>query len=64
MLQPAPAYPERTDIYANIGTSPHHLSATMQTSRSHRMSEVFARLAPGATVQQAREEIARISSNM
>jgi putative ABC transport system permease protein len=44
--------------------SPHHLSATMVTGRTHRMSELFARLAPNATVEQARTEIDRISSNM
>src|SRR5262249_15538348 len=36
---------------------PHHLSATMVTGRIHRMTEVFARLAPGATLDQARAEL-------
>jgi putative ABC transport system permease protein len=38
-------------------TSPHHLSATMVTGREHRMTEVFARLAPGATLEAARAEL-------
>jgi putative ABC transport system permease protein len=38
-------------------TSPHHLSATMVTGRVHRMTELFARLAPGATLEQARAEL-------
>ena len=38
----------RTEIIANVVTSPHHLSATMVTGRVHRMTELFGRLAPGA----------------
>jgi putative ABC transport system permease protein len=64
VVQPAPGYPEPLDVFVNLVTSPHNLSAAMVTDRSHRMSEVFARLAPGATVEQARAEIDRISSAM
>ena len=64
VLQPAPDYPRRTDVFVNTVVSPHHLSATMVTGRTHRMSEVFARLAPDASVEQARVEIDRISSAM
>ena len=63
VVERAPQYPQPTDLYVNTVTSPHHLSATMVTDRSHRMSEVFARLAPNATVEQARSEIDRIASN-
>jgi predicted permease len=64
VAQPAPDYPQATDIYVNTVTSPHHLSATMVTNRNHRMSELFARLAPGATVEQASDELRRIAQNM
>jgi putative ABC transport system permease protein len=64
VLQQAPQYPQKTDVYVNMVTSPHHLSATMKTGRTHRMTQVFARLAPGATVEQAAAEISRISSNV
>jgi putative ABC transport system permease protein len=50
VLEPSVPYPVATEIIANVVTSPHHLSATMVTGREHRMTEVFARLAPGATV--------------
>jgi predicted permease len=50
-------YPVATEIIANVVTSPHHLSATMVTGREHRMTEVFARLAPGATLEAARSEL-------
>jgi putative ABC transport system permease protein len=64
VVQRAPQYPVRTDVYVNVVTSPHHLSATMKQGRTHRMTEVFARLAPNATVEQARAEIARIGTNV
>jgi predicted permease len=57
VLEPAIPYPVATEIIANIVTSPHHLSATMVTGREHRMTELFGRLAPGATLDQARAEL-------
>ena len=57
VLEPSVPYPVETEILANIVTSPHHLSATMVTGRSHRMTEVFARLAPGADLDSARAEL-------
>jgi predicted permease len=57
VLEPAVPYPVATEIIANVVTSPHHLSATMVTGREHRMTEVFGRLAPGATLDQARAEL-------
>jgi predicted permease len=57
VLEPSVPYPVATEIFSNIVTSPHHLSATMVTGREHRMTEVFARLAPGATLEGARSEL-------
>jgi len=57
VLEPTVPYPVATEIIANVVTSPHHLSATMVTGREHRMTEVFARLAPGATLEAARAEL-------
>src|SRR3954468_6189368 len=57
VLEPSVPYPADTEIIANIVTSPHHLGATMVTSRTHRMTELFARLAPGATGEAARAEL-------
>ena len=62
--EPAPPYPERTDIYVNMATSPHHLDAAMSHDRTHRMTEVFARLSPGATVESVRTEASAISSRL
>jgi putative ABC transport system permease protein len=60
VLEPSVPYPAETDIIANVVTSPHHLSATMVTGRVHRMTELFGRLAPGATLDQARAELKAI----
>ena len=64
VLEPSVPYPVETQIIANIVTSPHHLSATMVTGREHRMTEVFGRLAPGATVDTARAELQPVYSSM
>ena len=57
VLEPSIPYPQETEIIANVASSPHHLGATMVTERTHRMTELFARLAPGATLDQARAEL-------
>src|SRR5882724_5125919 len=54
VLEPSVPYPSDTEIIANLVTSPHHMSATMVTGRVHRMTELFGRLAPGVTLDQAR----------
>jgi putative ABC transport system permease protein len=57
VLEPSVPYPADTEIIANVVTSPHHLEATMVTSRTHRMTELFGRLAPGASLDDARAEL-------
>src|SRR5713101_1490170 len=64
VLEPSIPYPADTEIIANIVTSPHHLSATMVTGRVHRMTELFGRLAPGVTLDQARAELRSVYSAM
>jgi putative ABC transport system permease protein len=64
VLEPSVPYPVSTEIIANVVTSPHHLSATMVTGREHRMTEVFGRLAPGATIDSARNELRTVYSGM
>ncbi len=60
VLEPSIPWPQETEIIANVVTSPHHLSATMVTGRVHRMTELFGRLAPGATLDQARAELGSV----
>jgi predicted permease len=57
VLEPSVPYPANTEIIANVVTSPHHLGATMVTERTHRMTELFGRLAPGASLEDARAEV-------
>lgn len=64
VLEPSVPYPVATEIIANVVTSPHHLSATMVQGREHRMTEVFGRLAPGATLDQARAELNTVYTAM
>ena len=64
VLEPSVPYPAETEIIGNVVTSPHHLSATMVTGRVHRMTELFGRLAPGATLDQARAELKTVYGSM
>lgn len=57
VLQAAPFFPGRIDALMNMSISEHHVSAMMEQGRTHRMTEMIARLAPGATVEQARAEV-------
>jgi len=64
VLEPSVPYPADTELIANVVTSPHHLSATMVTGRVHRMTELFGRLAPGVSLDQARAELQAAYSAM
>ena len=64
VLEPSVPYPAQTEIIANVVTSPHHLSATMVQGRVHRMTELFGRLAPGATLEQANAELKTAYASM
>jgi putative ABC transport system permease protein len=64
VLEPSIPYPAETEIIANVVTSPHHLSATMVTGRIHRMTELFGRLAPGTTLEQARADLKAVHAGM
>jgi putative ABC transport system permease protein len=64
VLEPSVPYPQETEIIANVVTSPHHLDATMVDGRVHRMTELFGRLAPGATLEEARAELRAVHGAM
>ncbi len=64
VLEPCVPYPQDTEIIANVVTSAHHLSATMVTGRIHRMTELFARLAPGVELPAARADLESVYENM
>jgi len=64
VLEPCVPYPADTEILGNLVISPHHLSATMVTGRVHRMTELFGKLAPGVTLEQARTELRTVYASM
>ena len=64
VLEPCVPYPADTEMIANIVTSPHHLSATMVTGRVHRMTQLFARLAPGVDLDKARADLRTVYGAM
>jgi len=64
VVQPAPYFPRPMDGLLNMIMSEHHTSALMVQGRSHRMTEMIARLAPGATVEQAQAEATTINARV
>jgi putative ABC transport system permease protein len=60
VVQSAPTFPNRMDALMNMVISEHHTSAMMVHGRTHRMTEMIARLSPGTTVEQARAEVRTI----
>ena len=60
VLQPAPFFPNRVEMLLNLVNSEHHLGASMQDNRLHRMTEVVARMKPGASIEQVRTEVATV----
>jgi predicted permease len=64
VLQPAPFFPARVDALFNMVICDHHTSAYMVEGRTHRMTQMVARLAPGANLEQARAEVAAVSSRI
>ncbi len=64
VMQPAPFFPDRVDILTNMVISEHHLGANMLSDRSHRMTEVVARLKPGARLDQAAAEVGAVAARL
>jgi putative ABC transport system permease protein len=64
VLEPSVPYPAETQLIANVVTSSHHMSATMQDGRVHRMTELFGRLAPGSGLEQAVAELRAVHGGM
>ena len=64
VLEPAPYFPDRVDVFVNMAASQHHVSAQMVQGRSHRMTEMIARLTPDATLDRARAEVGAINTRI
>jgi predicted permease len=52
------------DLYANYSTNDHYSGAAMEEDRGHRMTTVFARIAPGVTLGAAQDEATRAASRL
>lgn len=64
VLEPAPHFPERIDVFVNTVTSPHHMSAAMSEDRQHRMTQVFVRMKPGVTSAETLAELETIAGRL
>jgi hypothetical protein len=64
VLQPAPFFPKRIEALFNMVISEHHLSASMVEVRTHRMTEIVARLTPEATLQEARTQVGAVHTRL
>ncbi|HET9516022.1 MAG TPA: ABC transporter permease [Gemmatimonadales bacterium] len=64
VMQAAPSFPDRIDALLNMVISEHHTSAMMVHGRTHRMTQMIARLTPGAAVEQARAEVTAIRARV
>lgn len=67
VLEPGAHYASRQrrqDFYANYSTNDHYSSATMEDERGHRMTDVFARLAPGKGLGESRAELNSILATL
>ncbi len=66
VLEPGAHYTgsRRQDFYVNYATNDHYLGASMQDSRTHRMTDVFARLSPGTTIEEAQAEALALAGRL
>ena len=66
VLEPGSHYAtqRKQDFYVNYAANDHYVGASMQDERVHRMTDVYARLAPGATIGGAQAELRQIAARL
>jgi putative ABC transport system permease protein len=66
VLAPASHYAtqRKQDFYVNYSANDHYQGASMQQQRQHRMTDVYAHLAPGATPAAAQGELRQIAARL
>ena len=66
VLEPGSHYTGRRkpDVFTNYTTNDHYTGAAMRDARTHRMTNVFGRLAPGATIEVAQAELSQINGRL
>ena len=66
VLEPGSHYAttRKQDFYVNYAANDHYSGASMQDERTHRMTDVYARLAPGASEASAQAELRQIATQL
>jgi predicted permease len=66
VLEPGSHYTGRRkpDVFTNYTTNDHYTGAAMRDARTHRMTDVFGRLASGATFETAQAELTQINGRL
>ncbi|HJZ97627.1 MAG TPA: ABC transporter permease, partial [Candidatus Solibacter sp.] len=64
VLPPIPQYPDENDAYMTTSACPFRSRPATIERRGARMMQAFGRLKPGATFEQAREDVRAISAQM
>ncbi len=64
VLPPIPQYPVEDDVYMPTSQCPTRSSPQFIANRSARMMTAFARLKPGATLDDARADLAQVASGI
>jgi len=66
VLKPGAHYAtqRKQDFYVNYAANDHYMSSSMQTEWPHRMTTVYARLAPGAVASSAQAELRTIAASL
>ena len=66
VLRPGSHYAtqRKQDFYVNYAANDHYMGSSMQNEWPHRMTDVYARLAPAATVGNAQAELRQIAAGL
>lgn len=64
VLPPLPDYPDANDVYMPTTSCPFRSSAGMIANRDARVLSVFARLRPGATAEEAQNDLSMITRRL
>src|SRR6185369_4632628 len=66
VLKPGSHYAtqRKQDFYVNYASHDHYMSSSMQNEWPHRMTTVYARLAPGATAGGAQAELKQLAATL
>jgi putative ABC transport system permease protein len=62
VLPPVPQFPNENDVYMPSSACPFRSSEATRESRTARLLSVFGRLKPGATIEQARADLAGVAT--